>query len=521
MTMQYELLEIPVGDMIISPINVRQDVGDVSELADSIQSQGIQQPLIARPAVDGNYEVIIGARRLTAARQIGLPSVPVIVQDISDSDAIVRSLMENIQRGDLSLEERVQAFKRLQESSPGRYGDTGDLARAVGRKRASVLRDFEAFDALTKLRPSGIEIKPNIPPSSSQRREGRVIPETHATLLEQAIAAVRDKIPQGQEEAVYKDLAQVIAPLERASARRLLDEFKMYPDLPISEIRSRALATVQRGVTLPAGTARMLDELANETGQRDWGDAITRLVDATQAPEPESEPAPEREPESEPLGSAEISETTSETPSAEVQAQPELPVAPHPTAQEPEPPLPQQQDEQRPPVQRPELPEEPLSEQRKSKDVWNIEHSGGQADFYTVNYADRNIDHFVEILKAADVGTVFDVRHDPVSRFKPSFNKANLIGALSENGIKYVHRGDLGVPRNVRRKAAEAGSRDGIWSWYKTEIIESISESEIKALVDSDNRPVAFMCVEVNPALCHRHLLFLKLEEAGLRGRDL
>ena len=515
MTMRYEVLEIPVGDVVISPINVRQDVGDVSELADSIRSQGILEPLIARRTVAGDYEVIVGARRLTAARQIGLPSVPVMVQDISDSDAIVRSLTENLQRGDLSLEERVQAFRSLQELAPETYGDASDLARVIGRRSASITRDFDAFDALTKLRPSGIEIKPNIPPSSSQRREGRAIPEAHAFMLEQAIDAVRDKIPQGREEAVYKELAQVIAPLEQARARRLLDEFKMYPDLPVSEIRSRTLATVQRGVTLPAGTARMLDELANETGQRDWGDAITRLVDAAQAPEPE----PEQEPE--PLGPTVTTETTTETPGVETQAQPESPVVTTHPAQEPEPLLPQQQDEQHPLVQRPELPEEPLSEQRKSKDVWNIEHSGGQADFYTVNYADRNIDQFVEILKAAGVGTVFDVRHNPVSRYKPSFNKANLSNSLSENGINYVHQGDLGVPPEVRDKAAEAGSRDGIWSWYKTKVIERVSESEIKSLVASDNRPVAFMCVEVDPALCHRHLLFLKLKEAGLRGRDL
>lgn len=507
MTMRYEMLEIPVGDVVVSPINVRQDVGDVSELADSIRSQGILEPLVARRTAAGNYEVIIGARRLTAARQIGLPTVPVMVQDISDSDAIVRSLMENLQRGDLSLEERVQAFRRLQESDPEKFGDTGELARAVSRRRASVVRDFEAFDALTKLRPSGIEIKPNIPPTSSQRREGRVIPEAHATMLEQAITAVRDKLPQGQEEAVYKDLAQVIAPLEQASARRLLDEFKMYPEIPIAEIRSRALATVQRGVTLPAETARRLDELASETGQRDWSDAIARLVDAPQAPEQEPEPS----------GPTEIPETAPETPGSEVPAQPELPAVTTPPAQEPEP-LSQQQDEQRPPVQRPELPEEPVSEQRKNKDVWNIKRFEGHSDFYTVGYSGRDIDQFLEIIKTAGVGTVIDVRRDPVSRYKTSFIKANLNNALSENGIKYVHRGDLGVPRDVRDKAAEAGSRDGIWSWYKTEVVESISESEMKSLVNSDGRPVAFMCVEPDPTSCHRHLLALKLEEAGLRG---
>lgn len=517
MTMRYEVLEIPVGDVVISPINVRQDVGDVSELADSIRSQGILEPLIGRRAVDGNYEIIVGSRRLTAARQIGLPSVPVMVQDISDSDAIVRSLTENLQRGDLSLEERVQAFKNLQELAPETYGDASDLARIIGRRSTSIIRDFDAFDALTKLRPSGIEIKPNIPPSSSQRREGRAIPEAHAFMLEQAIDAVRDKIPQGQEESVYKDLAQVIAPLERASARRLLDEFKMYPDLPVSEIRSRTLATVQRGVTLPAGTARMLDELVNETGQRDWGDAITRLVDATQAPEQEPEP----------IGSTETSETAPETPGAEVQPQPELPVAPPSPAQATEPQLPDEpasedvKDVLEEQGTEPRLPEEPVSEQMKNRDVWNLEHSGIQVDFYTVSYAGRDIDQFLEIIKTAGVGTVFDVRHDPVSRYKPSFSKANLVGSLAENGIGYVHRGDLGVPRSVRRKAAEAGSRDGIWRWYKTEIAENISGSELKSLVNSGDRLVAFMCLETDPTSCHRHLLFLKLEEAGLRGRDL
>lgn len=507
MTMRYEMLEIPVGDMVISPINVRQDVGDVSELSDSIRAQGILEPLVARRTVAGNYEVIIGARRLTAARQIGLPTVPVIVQDVSDSDAIVRSLTENLQRGDLSLEERVQAFKRLQELAPETYGDTSDLARAISRRPASVVRDFAAFEALTKLRPSGIEIKPNIQPSSPQRREGRVIPETHATLLEQAITAVRGQIPQGREEAVYKDLAQVIAPLDRASASRLLDEFKMYPEIPISEIRSRTLATVQRGVTLPAGTARRLDELANETGQRDWSDAIARLVDEAQAPEQEPEP----------LGSTETSEPTPETPSAEVQPQPETPVETHPPAEEPEQP-PLQEDEQRPLVQRAELPEDPVSEQLKNKAVWNIEHFEVQSDFYTVGYSGRDIDQFLEIIKTAGVGTVIDVRHDPVSRYKSSFSKANLMASLSENGIGYVHRGDLGVPSNVRQIAAEAGSRDGIWRWYKAEVSERVSESEMTSLVNSDSRPVAFMCVETAPTSCHRHLLALKLKEAGLRG---
>ena len=162
-TSRFQAMELPIGQVFPSPINVRREVGDVSELTDSIREQGILEPLVVRPTQDGNYKVIIGSRRLASAKELGLPFVPVVVQEISDADAIVRSLVENLQRGDLSLEDRVEAYKRLQDIDTERFGTAQGLARALGRNRPSIARDFEAYEALVRLRPRNSDGNPDSP----------------------------------------------------------------------------------------------------------------------------------------------------------------------------------------------------------------------------------------------------------------------------------------------------------------------------------------------------------------------
>lgn len=507
MTTQFEVLDLPIGQLAISPINVRQNVGDVSELADSIREQGVLEPLVARRVSADSYEVIIGSRRLTAAEQVGLLSVPVIVQDISDVDATVRSLVENIQRGDLSLEERVEAYQRLSDMDPDRFGEPRDLARATGRRYASVIRDYDAYEAIQVLRPRGIEVRRNAPPVDSERRAGRAIPESHATLIEQAISSVRSTLPDERAESLYEELARAIAPLGQDRARRLLDYFKMYPDLPVNEISARALATVQRDVTVSAETARRLEEFATERGQRgDWGEAITQLVETTTVPETEVVSATE--------------------PSGEASDDPEV-AAPHQQHVVEAVPFPSLDQDDRPSdvdtprqYQPVELPEQPISEQAHSRILWNLARMEPR-DFYATSYAGRGIEEFLELLQSVNVKTVIDTRHAPVSRYKPAFSKQNLDAALTQRGIVYLHRGELGVPRNVRQQAAEQGSRELIWSWYKINVLGKLEEGEVREIFDGCDGPVAIMCFEADPNSCHRHLLFRALEEEGLQGFDL
>lgn len=494
---QFQALEVPTSQLVVSPINVRRDVGDISELADSIRAQGILEPLIVRPTQDDNYEVIIGSRRLAAASQLGLAVVPVVVQQISDGDAVVRSLVENLQRGELSLDERVEAYKLLQRLDD-RYNDRAELARVIGRPRSRITQDFDAHEAASVLRPRGVDVRGGLSPSTPQRRSGEAIPERHATLLEQAMSSVKGKLPEEKVDETYTELAKTIAPLEQDRARKLLDNFKMYPERPVSEIESMTLATVQREITLPAETARQLEEIATEQGGRNWNETITRLVESSRepaAPPPIFAPPFDEGIDSEPK----LAEPTpQETLSFDLSPD---------------------RSDKTSTYRGVELPQDPAPVQQVNKILWNLKHNVN-ADFFTVGYTGRDIEQFIKVIKAAGVSTVIDIRNTPVSQYKPDFSKENLRIHLDGENINYYHRSDLGVPTDVRRQAAEAGNRGTIWEWYQDNVIGKLDDGGLAQIAKS-NGTVAFMCVEVAPEDCHRHLVFLELESAGLTGYDL
>jgi ParB family chromosome partitioning protein len=92
-------------------VDIRQD--SLQELANSIQAQGIVQPIVARPVASGKnqtqrYEIVAGERRWRAAQMAGLHEVPAIIRDIPDESAIAMALIENIQREDLNPIEGVR-----------------------------------------------------------------------------------------------------------------------------------------------------------------------------------------------------------------------------------------------------------------------------------------------------------------------------------------------------------------------------------------------------------------------------
>ena len=113
----------------------RMDEGALFELAESIKSQGIMQPILVRPlAQEGRYEVIAGERRMRAARLAGLNEVPVLVREVPDEAAAVMALIENIQREDLNPLEEAQGLQRLTQE----FGLTHEqAAQAVGRSRSA------------------------------------------------------------------------------------------------------------------------------------------------------------------------------------------------------------------------------------------------------------------------------------------------------------------------------------------------------------------------------------------------
>jgi ParB family chromosome partitioning protein len=128
----------------------------LSELADSIKSQGLVQPILVRPLprpAEGSqrYEIIAGERRWRAAQMAGLTEIPAVIRDVADEAAVAMALIENIQREDLNPLEEARALQRLVDE----FGLTHQSAAdAVGRSRAAVsnlLRLMDLADEVKEL----------------------------------------------------------------------------------------------------------------------------------------------------------------------------------------------------------------------------------------------------------------------------------------------------------------------------------------------------------------------------------
>src|SRR5438552_5400771 len=111
----------------------RMDEQALAELAQSIRSQGLLQPLVVRP-VERGYELIAGERRWRAAQMAGLAQVPAVVREVPDDAALVMALIENIQREDLNPMEEATGVQRLIEEFKMTHEQAAD---AVGRSRSA------------------------------------------------------------------------------------------------------------------------------------------------------------------------------------------------------------------------------------------------------------------------------------------------------------------------------------------------------------------------------------------------
>ena len=113
----------------------RMDEGALGDLAASIKTQGIMQPVLVRPIGAGRYEIIAGERRFRAAQLAGLDEIPVLVRDVDDQAAAAMALIENIQREDLNPLEEAQGIARLISDFDFTHEQA---AHAVGRSRSAV-----------------------------------------------------------------------------------------------------------------------------------------------------------------------------------------------------------------------------------------------------------------------------------------------------------------------------------------------------------------------------------------------
>ncbi len=164
-----QIQQLPIDELypfVNHPFKVQDDEA-MAETVESISQRGILSPLIARPRAEGGYEIISGHRRQYAAKKAGLDTVPVIVRNMTDDDAIILLVDSNIQRENILPSERAFAFKMKMDAIK-RQGARSDLTSAqvapklssekIGEDSGMSKDTVKRYIRLTNLTPKLLEL---------------------------------------------------------------------------------------------------------------------------------------------------------------------------------------------------------------------------------------------------------------------------------------------------------------------------------------------------------------------------
>jgi ParB family chromosome partitioning protein len=143
---------VSIAEVKSSPLNPRKDFRDdeLAELAESIRTKGLVQPIVVRPnGMAGGYEIVAGERRWRAAQKAGLHTIPVIIREVTDRELLELAIIENVQRQDLNAIEEATGYRELVE----RFDYSQEqLSEIIGKSRSHVANTLR----LLKL-PTGVQ----------------------------------------------------------------------------------------------------------------------------------------------------------------------------------------------------------------------------------------------------------------------------------------------------------------------------------------------------------------------------
>lgn len=195
------LASVSTTAVVPNPRQPRRDFDpdELAELVHSIREFGVLQPIVVRPVGEG-YELVMGERRLRAAQEIGMATIPAVIKDTRDEDMLRDALLENLHRSQLNPLEEASAYQQLLAD----FGITQDeLAERLGRSRPQITNTLRLL---------------RLPASVQQRVAAGVLSAGHARAIlsagdEEAMARLADKI-------VNEDLSVRAAELAAASGPR-------------------------------------------------------------------------------------------------------------------------------------------------------------------------------------------------------------------------------------------------------------------------------------------------------------
>jgi ParB family chromosome partitioning protein len=247
---------VPLQDVVPSVRNPRRRHVNIDELAASIQAYGLLQPVVVRVR-DGKYEVIAGHRRLEAARLLGWTQLPVVVRREADDDAYLLTLVENLQRDDLSPREEASALEVLLRE---RRWSTVQVARAINRSQPYVSKRLRVFEDPV-LAPAVLADKLGV----SLAEELLSVPESRRyELLQQAVDHRWDRQRLRQAAKERKSPRKAASTRPPGLTRRLLDMRTLLRDIEPSDLTGAD----RRALRLLFADLSMLGRAPTERRQR-------------------------------------------------------------------------------------------------------------------------------------------------------------------------------------------------------------------------------------------------------------
>lgn len=224
MSVEGELADLAINDLTPGMYQPRKDMSEeaLAELAASIESQGIIQPIVVRQLADQSYEIIAGERRWRAAKKAGLKKVPCLMKNVADNAAIAMALIENIQREDLNAIEEAQALERLQDEFELTHQQVADV---IGKSRTTVtnllrlnqLEESVKHLVAKNLLDMGHARAVLVLEKNAQAQVAQIIADKKMTVRQAELFVKKQLEPKVEEKKVVDSEAKVIS--ERLSQR--------------------------------------------------------------------------------------------------------------------------------------------------------------------------------------------------------------------------------------------------------------------------------------------------------------
>lgn len=224
---------------------MREDVGDLQALAESIRDDGLLHPLTVRPYGD-QYEIVAGRRRYEACKLIGMKVIPCnVAEEMDDRRAVLTSLKENMRRGDLTAAEKKRGIGKLLQMNGGDTpANRRKIATSLNFSMAQLKETIEVGEWAETLEPHNIAVK------APRRGEtlGRTIVPTSAaktlmkTLKSPKVKDVLGELPKEERKKLEAEVIREAVALKGPKRKEFLKEFEKDPLRPAAEIKREVLA---------------------------------------------------------------------------------------------------------------------------------------------------------------------------------------------------------------------------------------------------------------------------------------